>query len=225
MVDNISQKDNFTISTCTSCQKTFNTIFELRTHALIHDQGKPIQNQGWINCKICKLPVEATDFPKHELLHKNPQTMGVKQLISNFTKAKSGGGVGSKNGSNSKSGGTFQCTMCDSSFVTLVQLKNHNLMKHGMHTCDLTKNCGSTFSTLQHLKRHWIFKHKLDTTKVLEQTKLLYVTNKFNAKSHKCDICKKTFVNNNSSEQPVATCEKDDPQDSCAHLRDDLCDM
>ena len=148
-----SMKHDMPISTCTACKKSFNTIFELRTHAQIHDQGKTLQ-------------IGAQD-----------QSSLVKDLIMEKRQLRSNSA-----GDSSNTGGIFKCKVCDSYFVTLVHLKNHNIMKHGMHTCSLTRNCGTMFGTLHDLKNHWIFIHKLDTTKVLEQTKLYFVGNTINVK-------------------------------------------
>ena len=83
-----------------------------------------------------------------------------------------------------------KCGRCFKSFINLAYLKNHNLLKHDIHTCDLTNDCGTTFGTLRDLKKHWMSRHLLETTKVSEQEKMHL---RANAIRKRCDFCNLVF--------------------------------
>ncbi|KAL4238415.1 Zinc finger E-box-binding homeobox 2 [Mactra antiquata] len=154
---------------CRKCTKPFNTMEELQTHSINHQQY------------VCPYPGCLRTFKYrshlgyHKKVHEKDKSLQCSECGKLFTKDQHLE-VHMRTHTDNK---PFTCSVCNKSFTTFGNLKNHTRLHTGErpYVCDYD-GCDKRFAEMSSLK-----KHKVTHT---------------GEKSYHCDICGKSFTQRSS---------------------------
>ena len=182
------------LTTCKQCGRHFTSTISLKQHEVVHLPVRPEQ------CNVCfKKFFRKSHLDLHMRIHTNEKPYECQYCQKRFRQAATyRGHVLTHKPPEER----IQCGLCDKTFTTLTQLKEHNIVhKIGRPKCDV---CNESFSTMRNLERHKQFVHLQEDQKQFEcnicGTKFsriyyLIVHQRIhdNLKPYECEICHRFF--------------------------------